>query len=199
MILLEVHDGLFQDPCSISSEHHHGWRFITPCTGPLPRLLDANQQPRSPTIEDIVEICPLFLDAAEFTDDNYRIFMILLHKLLATSKSTTELTQHMGQDIHDAGDIVIQRESGKNEKHSIVQFGKKRTLVRIHTITNAAGRRLAFISHTFVKPANSDKTPSAQKKRCKSNLQNFYIALDEKTAELITEQGGRNGFQKLVS
>jgi hypothetical protein len=57
---------------------------------------------------------------------------------------------------------------------------------------------VAFISHVFEKPKNSDKTPSKEQTRAEINLQQFLNAVDVDEAQFIDTQGGKDGLNKLV-
>lgn len=197
MYLLEVHHGLFKNPFQLQAPQHQGWTLITPCTADL-AVKNAYGQPASYTLNEVIEICPFLLEAADFTDDNYDKFMSLLDTMLSTALSGQDWQTVMHKSVHSGGEVVVKRTTGKQEIHKIIQFGKKATIVRVHTFTSGVGRKIVFISHTFEKPKNEERTPKKEQDRSKDNLKAFFGAVDDKTAQLINIQGGRNGFLKLV-
>jgi hypothetical protein len=197
MYLLEVHDGLFKDPFQLEASTHAGWTLITPCTADLPNA-DPSGNKIAYRLNDVALVCPLLYEAGEFGIKDYRNFLLLMDTIIKTAQSGLEWPDVLYKAVHTGGDVSVKRLNGKQESHSIIQFGKKKTLVRIHAFTAAAGRKLAFVSHVYVKPHNSDKTPASEQKRSKRNLQEFLDALDNKTAQFIDSQGGRNGFLNLV-
>lgn len=197
MYLLEVHHGLFKVPFQLEAVPHQGWTLITPCTADL-AAFDANGQRIAHTLDDVAAICPLLLEAADFTDDSYRKFLALMNTMTTIAQSGHDLQAVMNDKVHQAGDVSIKRASGKHETHAIIQFGKKATIVRVHTFTSRVGRKIVFISHAFEKPKNSDKTPKKEQDRSKRNLEAFFDAVDAKTAKLIDSQGGHHGFFNLV-
>lgn len=197
MYLLEVHSGLFEESLRIEPRHHGGWRLITPCEEDLPKKF-RNGVPEAYSLGDIAEICPLLYESDEFSDQNFDVFRNLLSKMLKVAESGHDWQRAMTDDVHDAGTVTIQRSSGRQEVYTIIQFGLKKTLVRVHAITTAAGRRVAFISHAFEKPGNSKKTPPSEQQRVKRNLEAYLEALDSGTAQMIDIQGGRDGFLKLI-
>ena len=197
MYLLEVHPGLLSEPFQLEATAHGGWTLLTPCTENLPSH-DHKGKKRVYTFDQVVSVCPLLLDASEFNDDEFKEFFILLNTMLQAAQSGHEWPKVMNKQVHQAGDVFIRRNSGKHENYPIIQFGKKRTLIRIHTFVSAVGRRVCFISHVFQKPANSDRTPAKEQERARQNLQNFLDALDAGMAQLLDSQGGHDGFLKMV-
>lgn len=197
MYLLEVHDGLFNEPFQVGANPHQGWTLITPCTGNLKNIdFLGNKVERA--LNDVVLICPLLLESEEFTDEEHHQFMLLIGMITKTAQCGHDWPRVLNKAVHLVGDINVRRVNGKHESHPVMQFGKKKTLIRMHAFTGSTGRKLAFISHVFVKPKNSDKTPESEKSRSKNNLQAFLNAVDNGTAQFIDLQGGRNGFLKLV-
>ncbi|WP_208944237.1 hypothetical protein [Paracidovorax avenae] len=193
MILLEVHDGLFADPFQVTPVEHSGWHFITPCDRePLRRLPQGGI-----TFDDVATVCPLFYEAGEFSVANQKHFQSLLFKLLAAAKSEHDLNSRLGKLVHDAGDVTVQRASGKFEKWTITQYGIIKTLLRIHCLPQTGGRRLALLTHAFEKPANSKNTPAKEQARFADIVARYYAATDSGKALLIKDQGGENGFKRL--
>ena len=197
MYLLEVHQGLLSDPPQLVAAHHGGWTLLTPCTDNL-FLIDSKGNKQEYSLDQVVAVCPLFLEASDFEDDEFREFQILLKTIFQTAQSGHDWPKVMNKQVHQAGDIVVQRSSGKHETFCIIQFGKKKTLIRLHTFLNAFGRKVCLLSHVFLKPGNSEKTPASEQARAKQNLKEFLHALDAGTAQLIDAQGGRDGFLKMV-
>lgn len=188
---------MYEENIRIEPRQHNGWRLITPCIEDLPSH-DEDGNLQIYTIEDIVAVCPLFYESSEFDNRNFKSFQTLLQKMMRVAAAGHDWQSAMTDDVHDAGGVSIRRVDGRQETHTIIQFGIKTTLVRIHAITTAAGRKVAFISHTFVKPANKRKTPPSEQKRVQRNLEEYLHAIDTNSAQLIDIQGGRDGFLRLV-
>jgi hypothetical protein len=197
MFLLEVHHGLFSDNFSLVAQPHTGWTLITSIDQNFPAR-DASGNALTYTQDQVFAACPLLREAGTLNDPEFETFIHLIHAMLNTAQSGQDWPTVMTKAVHDAGDVVITRNSGKHEKYSIVQFGKKKTMIRIHTFTSAIGRKVAFISHVFEKPKNSDKTPSKEQTRAEINLQQFLNAVDVDEAQFIDTQGGKDGLNKLV-
>jgi hypothetical protein len=197
MYLLEVHHGLFNDPFQLDASQHNGWTLITPCTADLPKT-DSKKNRIVYTRGQVALVCPLLLESDDFDDDDYRKFITLMKSIMDTAQSGQEWPKVMHKQVHPAGDVIIERASGAHETYPIIQFGKKTTLVRVHTFISAVGRKVAFISHAFIKPGNSDRTPQKEQDRSKNNLKDLLNSIDSGTAQFIDSQGGRDGFLKLV-
>jgi hypothetical protein len=131
-------------------------------------------------------------------DSEVDAFIHLIQSMLHTAQSGLDWPTVMHKAVHEAGRIGVTRSSGRYEEFPIIQFGKKKTMIRIHTFTSAFGRKVAFVSHVFQKPKNSRKTPSSEQTRAQVNLQCFLNAVDSGEAQFIDIQGGKNGFNKLV-
>jgi hypothetical protein len=197
MFLLEVHHGLFSDNFSLAAQPHSGWTLITSIDQNFPAR-DARGNALTYTQDQVFAACPFLREAGTLNDPEFAIFMHLMQAMLNTAQSGQDWPAVMTKAVHDAGDVVITRNSGKHEKYSIVQFGKKTTMIRIHTFISGIGRKVAFISHVFEKPKNSDKTPPKEQTRAKNNLQQFLNAVDAEEAQFIDTQGGKDGLNKLV-
>ncbi len=197
MFLLEVHHGLFSDHFSLVAPSHTGWTLITSIDKDF-LARDAKGKTLHHTQEQVFAACPFFREAAALKDPEFTAFLHLVQSMLNTAESGQDWPAVMNKAVHDAGRVVIKRNSGKHEDYPIIQFGKKKTMIRIHTFTSAVGRKVAFISHVFEKPKNSDKTPSSEQARAQTNLQSFLSAVDAGVAQLIEIQGGKNEFNKLV-
>lgn len=197
MFLLEVHHGLFSNPFSLVAQQHRGWTLITRIEQNFPAR-DARGNALSHTQEQVVAACPFLREAAALKDPEFEAFIHLMRSMLNTAQSGQDWPSVMNKAVHEAGRVAITRNSGKHEEYPIIQFGKKTTMIRIHTFTSAVGRKVAFISHVFEKPKNSDKTPRSEQARAQTNLQNFLDAVDTGKAQLIDIQGGENEFNKLV-
>lgn len=197
MFLLEVHHGLFSDNFSLVAQPHSGWTLITSIEQNF-LARDARGIALTHTQDQVFAACPFLREAGSLNDPEFAIFMHLMQAMLNTAQSGQDWPSVMTKAVHDAGDVFITRNSGKHEKYSIVQFGKKKTMIRIHTFTSVYGRKVAFISHVFEKPKNSDKTPSREQIRAEISLQRFLTAVDAGEAQFIDIQGGKNGLNKLV-
>jgi hypothetical protein len=197
MFLLEVHHGLFAESFSLVAPSHRGWTLITRIEQNFPAR-DARGNALNHTEDQVFAACPFLREAAALKDPEFKAFIHLMHSILNTAQSGQDWPSVMNKAVHEAGRVVITRNSGKHEEYPIIQFGKKTTMIRIHTFTSAVGRKVAFISHVFEKPKNADKTPQSEQTRAQAHLQNFLNAVDAGEAQLIDIQGGKNGFNKLV-
>jgi hypothetical protein len=197
MFLLEVHHGLFAEGFSLLAPSHSGWTLITGIDQNFPAR-DAKGNALNYTQGQVAAACPFLREAAVLNDPEFEEFIHLMQTILDTAQSGQEWPTVMKKAVHEAGRVVVKRESGKHEEYPIIQFGKKRTMIRVHTFTSGIGRKVAFISHVFEKPKNSDKTPASEQSRAKMNLQNFLSAVDSGQAQFIDIQGGKDGFKKLV-
>jgi len=197
MYLLEVHHGLFNDPFQLDAAQHFGWTLITACTADLPKV-DGNKNKIIYARAQVALVCPLLLESEDFDDDEYRKFITLMKTIMDTAQSGQEWPKVLHKQVHQAGEVKIVRASGIHETYTIIQFGKKKTLVRVHTFISAVGRKVAFISHAFIKPGNSERTPEKEQARSKDNLHALLDAIDAGTAQFIDSQGGRDGFLKMV-
>ncbi len=195
MFLLEVHHGLFSDHFSLVAPSHTGWTLITSIDRDFPAR-DAKGKILDYSKEQVYGSCPLLREAVDL--EEFDQFIHLMMSILNTAQSGLDWPAVMNKVVHEAGRVVITRHSGKHEEYPIIQFGKKKTMIRIHTFTSAVGRKVAFISHVFEKPKNSDKTPPSEQARAQTNLQGFLSAVDAGVAQLIEIQGGKNEFNKLV-
>jgi hypothetical protein len=197
MFLLEVHHGLFSDNFSLVAQPHSGWTLITSIDQNF-QARDASGKALTHRQDQVFAACPFLREAGTLNDPEFEIFIHLIHAMLNTAQSGQDWPSVMTKAVHDAGDVVITRSSGKHEKYSIVQFGKKKTMIRIHAFTSSYGRKVAFVSHVFEKPKNSDKTPPREQTRAENNLQRFLDAVDAGEAQFIDIQGGKDGLIKLV-
>ncbi len=195
MFLLEVHLGLFSDDFNLVAQPHSGWTLITSIDRDFPAR-DAKGKALHYSQAEVYAACPFLREAAEL--DDFRAFINLIVTMLNAAPSGQEWRLVMNKAVHEAGRVSIKRNSGKHEEYPIIQFGKKTTMIRVHTFTNAFGRKVAFISHVFEKPKNSDKTPHSEQVRAEANLQSILDAVDAGKAQLIEIQGGKNEFNKLV-
>lgn len=197
MFLLEVHHGLLSDNFSLVAPPHGGWTLITSIDQNF-AASDATGKAPTYTQEQVFAACPFFREASALKDPEFEAFIHLIKSMLETAESGQEWPAVMNKAVHEAGRIGITRNSGKHEEYPIIQFGKKKTMIRIHTFISAVGRKVAFISHVFEKSKNSDKTPRSEQARAKANIQDFLGAVDSGVVQLIDIQGGKNGFKKLV-
>jgi hypothetical protein len=197
MYLLEVHHGLFNEPFQLEAVQHPGWMLITACSADLPRA-DSDKKKIVYTRDQVALVCPLLLESDAFDDDEYRKFITLMKTIMDTAQSGQEWPKVLHKQVHQAGEVAIVRASGAHETFTIIQLGKRKTLVRVHTFISAMGRKVAFISHAFVKPGNSVRTPEKEQTRSRDNLQALLNAIDAGTAQFIGSQGGRDGFLKMV-
>lgn len=197
MFLLELHHGIVSDLFELEAAPHPGWRLVTPCDVDLPQH---NWQGKKVPYEreHVAAICPLLREAGEFDEKEFREFLGLFNTMLTTAQSGQDWPKVMHKQVHAAGDVSIRRSSGKHEQHTIIQFAKKRSLIRIFAFTSAVGRKMAFVSHAFEKPANAGRTPAMEQERSRVNLQRYLDAIDSGRVRLIEAQGGKNEFLKMV-
>jgi hypothetical protein len=146
----------------------------------------------------VARVCPLLLESDDFNDLELRQFVTLMKTLIETAQSGQDWPKVLTKQVHQAGDVKISRASGACVSIPIIQFGKKKTLVRVHAFVSAVGRKVAFISHAFVKPANMQRTPAKEQDRSRDGLRALFDAVDLGTAQFIDTHGGRDGFVKLV-
>lgn len=197
MFLLEVHHGLLSDNFSLVAPSHGGWTLITSIDQNF-AASDATGKALTYTQEQVFAACPFFREASALKDPEFEAFIHLIKSMLETAESGQEWPAVMNKAVHEAGRIGITRNSGKHEEYPIIQFGKKKTMIRIHTFTSAVGRKVAYVSHVFEKPKNLDKTPRSEQIRAQNNLQSFLSAVDDGVAQFIDIQGGKDEFNKLV-
>lgn len=197
MFLLEVHHGLFSDDFSLVAQPHPGWTLITSIDRDFPAR-DAKGKALPYSQAEVFSACPFLREADALEDPEFEAFIHLMRSIMDTAQSGQDWPAVMNKAVHDAGRVVVIRSTGKHEEYPIIQFGKKKTMIRVHTFTSAIGRKVAFISHIFEKPRNSDKTPRSEQTRAQSILQCFLNAVDASEAQMIDIQGGKNGFNKLV-
>lgn len=197
MFLLELHHGLFSDSFDLEAPRHDGWRLITPCDRNLPRY-DPRGKELVYQLEDVAAICPFFQEAGNLDQAQFGEFVRLVKTMFNTAQSGHDWPDVMHQQVHEAGQVTVRRGSGKIEKHVIIQFGKKKTLIRIFAFISAHGRKCALVSHMFEKPANSRKTPAKEQARSQKILQLYFDAIDTENIQFIDAQGGKHGFLKFV-
>jgi hypothetical protein len=197
MFLLELHHGLLAESFELQAAQHSGWRLVTPCDGDLPQN---NRQGKRVSYERerVIAMCPFLREASELDEKEWREFLSLFNTVLATAQSGQDWPKVMHKQVHPAGDVSIRRRLGKHERHTIIQFGKKKSLIRIFAFISTGGRKLAFVSHSFEKPANVARTPAAEQERARVNLQSYLDAIDAKNVQLIEAQGGEYEFLKMV-
>jgi hypothetical protein len=197
MFLLELHHGLLAESFELQAAQHSGWRLVTPCDGDLPQN---NRQGKRASYERerVIAMCPFLREASELDEKEWREFLSLFNTVLATAQSGQDWPKVMHKQVHPAGDVSIRRRLGKHERHTIIQFGKKKSLIRIFAFISTGGRKLAFVSHSFEKPANVARTPAAEQERASVNLQSYLDAIDAKNVQLIEAQGGEYEFLKMV-
>ena len=197
MFLLELHHGLLAESFELQAAQHSGWRLVTPCDGDLPQN---NRQGKRVSYERerVIAMCPFLREASELDEKEWREFLSLFNTVLATAQSGQDWPKVMHKQVHPAGDVSIRRRLGKHERHTIIQFGKKKSLIRIFAFISTGGRKLAFVSHSFEKPANVDRTPAAEQERARFNLQSYLDAIDANNVQLIEVQGGEYEFLKMV-
>jgi hypothetical protein len=197
MFLLELHHGLLAESFELQAAQHSGWRLVTPCDGDLPQN---NRQGKRVSYERerVIAMCPFLREASELDEKEWREFLSLFNTVLATAQSGQDWPKVMHKQVHPAGDVSIRRRLGKHERHTIIQFGKKKSLIRIFGFISTGGRKLAFVSHSFEKPANVARTPAAEQERARVNLQSYLDAIDAKNVQLIEAQGGEYEFLKMV-
>ena len=197
MFLLELHHGLLAESFELQAAQHAGWRLVTPCDGDLPQNNRQGKRVRYER-ERVIAMCPFVREASELDEKEWREFLSLYNTLLATAQSGQDWPKVLHKQVHDAGNVTIQRSLGKHERHTIIQFGKKKSLIRIFAFISSGGRKLAFVSHGFEKPANVGRTPAAEQERARVNLKSYLDAIDAKNIQLIDVQGGKNEFLKMV-
>ncbi|WP_156466770.1 type II toxin-antitoxin system RelE/ParE family toxin [Methylibium sp. Root1272] len=192
MILVEVHEGLFAETFRITAPiGGGGWRLLTLCDGDLPEGAD--------TLEVLVEVCPLLREVGELAGtDHFQHFHLLLQDVLRRAPMGLAWDQVFDdKHLHEVGDVVVTRTTGKVERWKVFQFEKQRTLVRV-LWSYGSGRRTLLLTHMFVKPGGRKKTPRSEIERARKTLETYLAAVDAGQAKLITEQGGRDGFVKLA-
>lgn len=182
MVLVELHEGLLQDPATVACQGHDGWRVLTAC------LVDAT----SSKLESFnADKCPLLAEAAAWGDREFADFLGLFTSIAAKAKVARPWEQMMDRkQLHDVGDIKLS--NGNPAK--VWQFEKKRTAVRVLWLY-AGGRRVLLVTHGFLKRARH--TPDDQKGRAAATANRFFGAVEQGTARLVFEQKGRSGFEVL--
>ena len=196
MYLLELHHGLLSSPFELEAPPHSGWRLITPCDCDLPNL-DATGKRIAYSFAEVAANCPLLREAEVLKQPELMEFVRLLQIMFKTALSGHNWPEVMNKQVHKVGQVNINRDSGKRESHVIMQFGKKTTLIRVVVFISAHGRKCAFVSHMFEKPANSKKTPAKEQARSQRNLQAYFDAIDSNDIQLVNVQGEKNGFLRL--
>jgi len=197
MFLLELHHGLLAESFELQTAQHSGWRLVTPCDGDLPEY-DKQGGKVLYKLGDIAPICPILREAGDLHAPKYEEFIRLLMKMFSTAQSGQNWPDVMYDQVHEVGRVNVRGISGKIENYVIIQFGKKKNLIRVLAFISAFGRKRAFISHVFEKPANSKTTPKKEIVRAQNNLQEYLNAIEAKNIQLISAQGGKNEFLKMV-
>jgi hypothetical protein len=191
MILVEIHDGLFHEHFRIRpTGTENGWRVLTEC----------DAQPALPlSLEALACVCPLLREAGELSGQNhFEDFDALKDEILKRAPGGRAWNEVFDdKSLHDIGEVVITRKSGKVERHKLFQFQKRNTLVRV-AWAYGNGRKTMLITHMFVKPGGKKTTPQNEKDRAQKVLQKYCDAVDTSLVKLIDEQGGRDGFLKLA-
>lgn len=200
MILLEVHDGLLDDGhFSVTRlTPPGGWRLLTPCDQDVSPALDESGQPQLLTRGQVFRACPLLREGfSPQGSGNATVFGLLLDLILTRLQDGGAIRELFDKkQLHEVGTATIVA-NGKAEHAKILQFEKKRSVVRILWLFGRPAKTL-LITHTFIKPGGKvQTTPRAETERAERIFQEYALAHDARVAQLITAQGGRNAYESL--
>lgn len=201
MILLEVHEGVLDgEQFSLTRPAPAGgWRLLTPCDQDVSPADDEGGRQQPVSREQIFGACPLLREGfSPQGSGNARVFGQLLNLILTRLQGGGDIRELFDQkQLHEVGTATVTLGSGQTENAKILQFEKKKTIVRILWLYGRAGKTL-LITHTFVKPGGHvQTTPQSERDRAQRIFQSYVRAHDAKTVQLITAQGGRDGYQAL--
>jgi len=137
----------------------------------------------------------LFSDPADFensrTMKDFRGFLTWLYEAGKAGATWQSIFQD-GRLFHPVHSVTVDRPNlqGKPAPATVqvMQWKKKRTAVRVLFVQSGLGPLNIFISQTFEK--DTATTPACEQTKAERNVRAFFKALDSKTLQLITEQGG---------
>jgi hypothetical protein len=66
-----------------------------------------------PERERVVAMCPFLREASELDEKEWREFLSLFNTVLATAQSGQDWPKVLHKQVHDAGNVTIQRSLGK--------------------------------------------------------------------------------------
>lgn len=182
MVLVDLHEGLLLDPPMVAWAGHDGWRLVTPC----------NVEAADPRTERFdADRCPLLAEVATWEDREFQDFLGLFASITAKAKIARPWEQMMDRkQLHDVGELTL----SNGAKTKLWQFEKKRTAIRLVWVYGG-GKRVLLATHAFLK--RQSKTPADERERAAGTARQFFGSVEQGTARLVYEQGGRLGFEVL--